>query len=224
MYKYLLIDCDDTILDFGKSERVAIAIIMNKYGVAPTSDTIEEYVKLNEGYWQKFEKGEITKERLLELRFIEFFQKHGINVNGKRINREYLDTLTYNVFIIDGIEDVLKYLKDKGYKLYIITNGVKKTQVARWNQTNLMQYFDGAFISEDIGYFKPQKEYFEYVVNSIGDYDLSKYLVIGDSISSDIMGGINYNIDVAWFNPKRKKSKIKVDYQFNNLNDYYKFL
>lgn len=224
MYKYLLIDCDDTILDFGKSERVSIALIMDKYDVKPTNEIVEEYVKLNEGYWQKFEKGLISKELLLELRFKEFFQKHGISVDGKKINKEYLDTLTYNVFIIDGIEDVLKYLKDKGYKLYIITNGVKKTQVSRWNKTNLMQYFDGAFISEDIGYFKPQKQYFDYVIKEIGDNDLRNYLVIGDSISSDIMGGINYSLDVAWFNPKNKHSDVKVNYEFNSLEDYYKYL
>lgn len=224
MYKYLLIDCDDTILDFGKSERVSIALIMDKYGVKPTSEIVEEYVALNEGYWRKFEKGLISKELLLELRFKEFFQKYGIDVDGKKINQEYLDTLTYNVFVIDGIEDVLKYLKDNGYKLYIITNGVKKTQVSRWNKTNLMQYFDGAFISEDIGYFKPQKEYFDYVIKEIADNDLTNYLVIGDSISSDIMGGINYKIDVAWFNPKNKLSDVKVNYEFNSLDDYYKYL
>ncbi|MBO7085994.1 MAG: YjjG family noncanonical pyrimidine nucleotidase [Bacilli bacterium] len=224
MYKYLLIDCDDTILDFGKSERASIAQVMEKYGVSPTVKAVEKYVKLNEKFWRLFEKGKITKERLLELRFIKFFKKYKIDVDGKAINKEYLETLTHNVFVINGIEDVLKYLKDKGYKLYIITNGVKSTQIARWNQTDLLKYFDGAFISEEIGYFKPQKEYFEYVVSNIGDSDLSNYLVIGDSISSDITGGINYNIDVAWFNPKKKKSKIKVDYEFHSLDDYYKYL
>lgn len=224
MYKYLLIDCDDTILDFGKSERASIAQVMEKYGVSPTAKAVEKYVKLNEKFWRLFEKGKITKERILELRFVKFFKKYKIDVDGKAINKEYLETLTHNVFVIDGIEDVLIYLRDKGYKLYIITNGVKSTQIARWNQTDLLKYFDGAFISEEIGYFKPQKEYFEYVVKNIGDSDLSNYLVIGDSISSDITGGINYNIDVAWFNPKKKKSKIKVDYEFHSLDDYYKYL
>jgi len=224
VYKYLLIDCDDTILDFGKSERASIAQVMEKYGVSPTAKAVEKYVKLNEKFWRLFEKGKITKERILELRFVKFFKKYKIDVDGKAINKEYLETLTHNVFVIDGIEDVLIYLRDKGYKLYIITNGVKSTQIARWNQTDLLKYFDGAFISEEIGYFKPQKEYFEYVVKNIGDSDLSNYLVIGDSISSDITGGINYNIDVAWFNPKKKKSKIKVDYEFHSLDDYYKYL
>ena len=224
MYKYLLIDCDDTILDFGKSERASIAQVMEKYGVSPTAKAVEKYVKLNEKFWRLFEKGKITKERILELRFVKFFKKYKIDVDGKAINKEYLETLTHNVYVIDGIENVLIYLRDKGYKLYIITNGVKSTQIARWNQTDLLKYFDGAFISEEIGYFKPQKEYFEYVVSNIGDKDLSNYLVIGDSISSDITGGINYNIDVAWFNPKKKKSKIKVDYEFHSLDDYYKYL
>ena len=224
VYKYLLIDCDDTVLDFGKSERVSISKVMEKYGVRPTSQAVEKYVKLNEKFWRMFEKGKISKEELLKKRFVKFFKKYHIDVDGDIINKEYLDTLTYNVFVIDGVEKILTYLKDKGYKLYFITNGVKKTQEARWNRTDVLKYFDGAFISEDIGYHKPQKEYFEYVVKSIGDNDLNNYLVIGDNIQSDIIGGLNYGMDVAWFNPKRKRSKIKVNYEFNNLDDYYKYL
>lgn len=224
MYKYLLIDCDDTILDFGKSERASIAQVMKKYGVIPTNHAVEKYVRMNEKFWRMFEKGKITKEKLLELRFIKFFKKYHLDVDGSIINKEYLETLTENVFIIDGIEDVLNYLKDKGYKLYIITNGVKRTQEKRWSKTNLLKYFDGSFISEDIGFYKPQKEYFDFVVSSIGDNNLKNYLVIGDNITSDIMGGINYNIDVAWFNSKKRKTNIKVNYEFNSLNDYYKYL
>lgn len=224
MYKYLLIDCDDTIMDFGKSERASIAIIMEKYGAKVTKRRIEKYVKINERFWHLFEKGKISKERLLKLRFIKFFKRYKIDVDGAKVNEEYLDTLTNNVYIVDGIEEVLNYLKEKGYKLYIITNGVKKTQIKRWEQTPLLKYFDGSFISEDIGYHKPQKEYFDYVARSIDDNDLSNYLVIGDGLFTDILGGINAKMDVAWYNPKGKKTKFKINYEFKDLNDYYKYL
>ena len=224
MYKYLLIDCDDTVLDFGKSERIAIAIVMEKYGVKPTDKAIEKYVKLNENLWHLYEKEKISKDKLLEIRFVKFFKKYHIDVDGKVLNKEYLDTLSNHPFVLDGITDVLTYLRNKGYKLYFITNGVKTTQERRWEITGILDYLDGAFISEDIGYHKPQKEYFDYVIGQIGDNDLAKYLVIGDNLSSDIMGGINYHLDVAWYNPHHKKTKIKINYEFNSLEDYYKYL
>lgn len=224
VYKYLLIDCDDTVLDFGKSERLSIALVMKKYGVEPTYKAIEEYVRINERFWHLFEKGKISKDRLLELRFIKFFKKYHLDVNGAILNKEYLETLSDNPFLIDGILDVLTYLRNKGYKLYFITNGVKATQEKRWEKVGILKYFDGAFISEDIGYHKPQKEYFDYVTGQIGDNDLANYLVIGDNLASDIMGGINYHIDTAWFNPSKKKTKVKTKYEFNSLDDYYKYL
>ena len=223
MYKYLLIDCDDTVLDFQSSERCSIAIVMKNHGIDPTVELIEEYVKINEAFWHQYEKGEISRERLLELRFIQFFQKYNIAVDGAKVNQEYLETLSNNVYVINGIYDVLAYFKHKGYKLYMITNGVKKTQEKRWHQTDVYKYFDGFYISEDIGYHKPQKEYFDYVINDIGDFTLNNYLVIGNSIASDIKGAINYGLDVIWYNPRRIKSDVKVR-EINDISEYYKLL
>lgn len=222
-YKYLLFDCDDTVLDFKMAEVWSIEELLKMYNITPTSDLVSKYVSINEKYWQIYEKGELTKEEILVKRFEEFFAPLGVFTDFERVNVEYLTLLTKRVFVIDGIIDLLKDLKRK-YRLFIITNGVKWTQEERFRISPVKEFFEEIFISEVIGFQKPKAEYFDYVMKKIGDKDPSHYLVIGDSISSDILGGINAGMDTLWFNRKNKISDVKPTYEIHSVDEYYNIL
>lgn len=222
-YKYILFDCDDTVLDFLASEKKALVSLFNEYGIKPTKKAIDDYIEINERYWKLYEAKVMSRDEILIKRFEEFFSKFNLSSDYKEVNEKYLTLLTKNVEVVDGISEVLDKLKDK-YELYIITNGVKWTQEERLRQTEVRKYFKDFFISEAIGYQKPDKEFFKFVIEKIGDSDLSHYLVVGDSISSDILGGINAGIDTLWFNLKGIESSVKPTYEIKEVGEYLDIL
>lgn len=221
MYKAILLDIDQTILDFNKAEVYAITKLLKSFGVTPTDDMIIKYHELDICWWQKYEKGLVTKEELLVNRFKEYFALYGIKCNDFSLaNKEYLYSLGDVVYYIDDAYLFVKELSKK-YDIYVITNGVTATQNRRLNKTNLLPFFKKVYISEQIGFAKPHKEFFNYVLD---DIKMAKEdcLIIGDSLTSDMQGGINSNIDTCWFNPENKIDTLGVKYQINTLMEFFK--
>ncbi|MEE0981138.1 MAG: HAD-IA family hydrolase, partial [Acutalibacteraceae bacterium] len=142
--------------------------------------------------------------------------------DGAKANADYMHFLSQGRFVIDGAEDICRELR-KSYSMYIITNGAKIVQQGRLTDLPLMQYFDGVFISEEVGFDKPKKEYFDHVFLNIPEKDKSKCLVIGDSLSSDILGAVNYGIDCCWISEKTS-SEIKPTYQISTLKELLNIL
>ena len=198
-YTTLLFDLDDTLMDFGKAEENAIEKLLEKYNIPVTSDNKQLYVDINKAKWTALEKGEITRKELFSTRFADFFASLGVDADGITANDEYISCLGEGRFVIDGAEEICRELK-KSYTMHIITNGAKKAQQGRLTNLPLMECFDRIFISEEIGYDKPKKEYFDHVFSHIDEKDKSKCLVIGDSLNSDIAGAVNYGIDCCWIN------------------------
>lgn len=223
-YKIILIDIDDTLLDFQKSEEIAIIKTMEQYGVTPTEQLIQLYKSINSKHWKMFERGEIEREALLVSRFKEFFGPLNINeTNYSKINESYFDNLASNPIEIDGAAQFLEKLS-KDYKIYAITNGVKRVQTRRLSLVSIKNYFEKIYISEEVGYQKPNVEYFEYVLNDLNIKDKKELLIIGDSLTSDIQGGINSGIDTMWYNPKNNSSNIKYDYMINKYDDFFEII
>lgn len=223
-YKVILIDLDDTLLDFQKSEEYAIRKTMETLGISPTDELVKVYKEINQKYWKMFERKEITRDDLLKARFKEFCEL--LNLQNKDyavINDTYFKNLSTMPFEIDGAYDFLEKLSQY-YDIYVITNGVKKVQEKRLSLVNIGKFFKKIYISEEIGYHKPQLEYFNYVLNDLHIINKKDVLIIGDSLSSDIQGGINSNIDTVWYNPKNKKTDIKYTYMINNYNDFFKII
>ena len=221
-YDIIFFDADDTLLDFQKAERTALSDVFNSYGIEDNEEIINRYIEINNKLWKSFELGEIAKEDILNSRFTLLFQELCLDKDGIKCNGDYLEALGRGDFLLDGAIEACQYLSEH-CDLYIVTNGVSKTQHSRIDNSPLMKYIKEVFVSEEIGYQKPRKEYFDYVFNAIGKVDKSRVLIVGDSLSSDILGGINAGIATCWFNPdeKEKNLGIKADYEIRSLQELY---
>ncbi|MBQ7797466.1 MAG: YjjG family noncanonical pyrimidine nucleotidase [Lachnospiraceae bacterium] len=208
-YEVLLFDVDGTLLDFDKAEAEGIEGLLKHFDVPVTEENKHKYHLTNKRYWEALERGEITRDQVLSLRFEEYFGDFGIQVNGAKVDDLYRQYLNASAVLIDGAIDLLEYLKGK-YPLYIVTNGVAETQYNRLAKSGLDKYFDGIFISEEANAQKPQPEFFEYCFEKMGRRDVEHMLIIGDSLTSDMRGGNNAGIDTMWYNPKHEENKTEV--------------
>ncbi|MBQ7959597.1 MAG: YjjG family noncanonical pyrimidine nucleotidase [Clostridia bacterium] len=220
MYKYLLWDVDGTVLNFLASEAYAIRALFKKYNIGECNDEmIKMYSEINLKYWQKLERNELTKTEILIERFREFFGKIGVDTTiAEEFNEEYQVTLGDYIEFIDKAEEIL--LSQKGnYTLVAVTNGTKVAQEKKLRLSGLSEVFDAIFISENVGAEKPNKAYFDYVFEKLGITNKSEVLLIGDSLTSDMKGGVIAGVDTCWFNPAHKPNTIgiPVTYEIDDL-------
>ena len=218
-YTSLFLDIDNTLLDFYKAEAVAVKKVLEQYSLPSDNEAIKLYSNINKNYWEAFERGEIPKSAIFEGRFKTLLEHFGEQRNTADISKDYCSNLSEGYFKMDGADEILTYLKNKGYKLYATTNGLASTQFKRIKNSGLEAYFDKIFISEDAGHQKPEKEYFDYVINNIEEKDKQKMLIVGDSQSSDILGGINAELDTCWFNTENTAPQYKSTYEIKQLSD-----
>lgn len=220
MYKYLLWDVDGTVLDFLASERYAIRFLFGKYNLGECSDEmIKDYSAINTRYWQKLEKGEMTKPEILVGRFREFFEKVGVDVDvAEDFNREYQVTLGDYIEFVDKAKETLLSQKGK-YTLIAVTNGTKVAQEKKLRLSGLGEIFDEIFISENVGAEKPDKAFFDCVFKKMGITNKKEVLIIGDSLTSDMKGGFLSGIDTCWFNPSYSQNTlgIPITYEIDDL-------
>ncbi len=224
-YRIILLDADDTLFDFGACEREALRLAFQKYGY-PLNDAISKrYSEINKALWKRYELGEIDRHTVIYSRFGVLFQEIGIEDKGVGFEDDYQELLGMQSILIEEAIEVLNYLKDK-YDLYIVTNGVTATQYSRLQESGVDRYVKKIFVSEETGSQKPRKEYFDYCFDRIENLDLSKTLIIGDTLSSDILGGNNAGIDTCWYNPYAhvNHTSARVDYEIRNLKELYHIL
>lgn len=200
----ILLDNDNTIMDFDECARRAVAISLEKAGIhAGKADTAvgfaDRFLVHNTSMWQKLERREITRQELLDTRWQLFFEKEGIDYDGKAFEAIYRDELTKQHVLYEGALELLKYLSEC-YDVYIATNGITRTQTRRIAESGVGKYIKGCFISEQIGADKPSEKYFDACMNGIGIYDRSRVMIIGDSLTSDMKGGVQYGIKTCWLN------------------------
>ncbi len=200
-YTTLLMDADETLLDFRKSEGFALEATLREHGIAMTPAVHDRYHEINRVLWQQLERGEIERARLKEQRFEELFVWLGAEgIDAAAFNASYMQTLGTKGFLLEGALDLLKDLSEK-YAVYIITNGSASVQHVRLADSGILPYVRGVFISEEVGADKPSVGFFDPVWHAIGAPDKRELLIIGDSLTSDIRGGINAGIDTCWYNP-----------------------
>ena len=223
-YTSLFFDLDNTLLDFNRSEAEAVSKVLKEYNLPYDGETVSLYSEINRSFWEQFECGKIEKQEIFEGRFKKLLSLLGQERDTAEISKKYCDNLSKCYHKVRNADGVLTYLKDKGYKIYATTNGFVFTQRNRIEKSGLKKYFDGVFISEEMGFQKPEKEYFDWVVSETCEKDRKRILIIGDSQSSDILGGINSGIDTCWFNCFEKTPKYRSKYEIKELEDLKKFL
>ena len=220
MIKVLLWDVDGTLLDFKQAEYAAIKKCFEIFELGVCSDEmILRYSAINRKYWQKLERGEITKQEVLVNRFTEFFKTENIQTDcAVEFNKEYQKWLGETICFCDNSYELLQSLKGR-VKQYAVTNGTKAAQDRKLSKSGLIDIFDGVFISEVVGCEKPGIEFFEHVWEKIGTYEKEEIMIVGDSLTSDMQGGNNAGIVCCWYNPKgmENNTDLKIEYEIDDL-------
>ena len=193
-YKYLLFDLDDTLLDFGKAQILAFKKLLEDENIEYGDELFEQYETINKSLWRSFERGEISNKVVTSERFIRFFALFGMEVDGSEVDNRFRSYLAEGNQLFEGIVEMLEKLS-LTHKLYIASNGIGITQHTRLKNNNLNKYFDKIFISEEIDSKKPDREFFDIILKEVGVEDKGEVLMIGDTLTSDILGANNVGID-----------------------------
>lgn len=218
-YKKIIFDLDNTILDFRDTEEKALKKIIDNYELPYTKETVETYKEINHSLWRKLEQGTISREELFASRFALFLEKFDLHVDGKKVDDFFSENLGEGFKMMEHAHELLTVLKKNGYQLYAGTNGVAKTQWKRLAGADLIPFFEEVFISEEIGVEKPDPQFFEHIFDTLNTSNKDDFLMIGDSLTSDIKGANNAGIDSVWYNFSNKTvSTETVDSTYTIIN------
>lgn len=223
-YTTILLDADGTLLDFDEAEKQALIKLYTHAGIEVSEASLQAYSQINQKMWKRLEKKEITKQQLLDERFDCLFDVLHLKRNdGKELSLMYGDELAKQHQLLDGALEAVKELSKK-YELSIITNGNLASQIARLRDSGLDQYTKHIFISDQIGYQKPDKAFFDAVFNELDEKDLSKILVVGDSLSSDILGAYQAGLDSCWIYGNSEEEGSLFTYKIKTVADIFSIL
>lgn len=217
-----LFDLDQTLLNFHASEHIALKNVVSAHGFEFTEDLYAYFKVRNKELWLQYEKALITRQDIYTTRFGLLFEKLGADTSSLdllAINSEFIVQMSHNGVLMDGALDFVKRIRDtfSDSKIYIVTNGVKINADGRIKSTGLDEFIDGVYISEVMGVTKPAAEFFERVIDDIGQ-PKSSYIVVGDSLSSDMLGAKNAGLASCWFMPK--ESVVSEDAVLNAMREY----
>ena len=220
MIKNIFLDLDDTLLDFHKGERKAITETLSHFGVEVTEELITRYRTFNRNCWEALERGEMERDDVLTKRFELFFNSVGREVSAADVQAYYEVKLSEKAYYIDGAEELLCALHGK-YKLYITSNGTAFVQDRRIKASGIARYFDGIFISERMGAHKPSVDFFNACFEQMDAPVREETVIIGDSLTSDILGGINAGIHTCHYTLGREftYTDIKPEYSVRFLHE-----
>lgn len=217
--EFLFLDLDDTILDFHKAERIALAKTIRDFGVEPTEEVLHRYHLINKWHWEQLELGKLTRDQVLTGRFQKLFAELDIRADPVAVQASYEKNLSVGHYFMPGAEEAVDALSKK-YRLFLASNGTATVQKGRMTSANLYRFFETVFVSQEIGHNKPSKAYFDACFAKIPGFDPEKAMIVGDSLTSDIAGGNNAGILTCWVNPKHLPGRddIRVDYEIEALS------
>lgn len=231
-YDTILFDADGTLFDFDRSEANAIGEVLSICGLPVNDETVELYHRINDAEWKALERGETTREKLKVDRFaklIAALSERGVTASStaKEMCDLYVDRLSQQCIMIDGAVEVCERLV-RTHSLHIITNGITHVQTSRFSRSPIMKFMGNMFISEQMGAVKPERRYFELVFEALGitpDEAKERCIVVGDSLTSDIMGAVNAGLDSCWYNPRGiEPGAVLPTYTISSLQELYGIL
>ena len=227
MIKTILWDVDGTLLDFLAAERAAIRTLFSVFDLGEcTDEMLARYSAINVVFWQRLERNEITRAEVLRGRFEQFFSEYGLDTSiAEQFNERYQLTLGDTIVYRDDSLDILRALKGK-VKQYVVSNGTIVAQTKKLKNSKIGEIMDGVFLSEKLGVEKPDKGFFDKVFDEIGVDDLNEVMIIGDSLTSDIQGGMNAGIQTCWYNPDHLDlpDQYRVDHIVFDLHEVFDLL
>lgn len=222
MIDVILWDVDGTLLDFLAAEQAAMEDCFAHFGLGPlTPERLARYSALNRVYWQRLERGELTKPQVLVGRFREFFAGEGLSPDLARpFNARYQEKLGDTVRFQDGADKLVARLRGR-VRQYAATNGTRVAQERKLRRSGLDRQLDGVFISELLGAEKPSPAFFDQVLAAIGPVDRRRVLMVGDSLTSDMAGGLGAGLRCCWYNPQKLPAPpdLALDYVISDLNE-----
>ena len=220
----ILWDVDGTLLDFEAPEKAAMQSLFLEYGFGEcTDEMVKRYSAINRGYWERLEKKELSKPQILVGRFRDFFQEVGVDSScAEEFNDKYQERLGDTIVFKDDSYEVVKSLRGMVLQ-YVVSNATILAQTKKLRVSGLGELMDGVFLSEQVGFEKPDVRFFDEVLKHIQETDKSRILLVGDSLTSDILGGTNAGIPTCWYNPKGlpDKGSVRIDYEIRDLHEIY---
>lgn len=203
MKRFVFLDLDDTIFDFHKAERIALSKTLETLGLQPEPAVLARYSEINAEQWRLLERGELSREEVKERRYRLLFEEFGMEISPVLTARTYERNLSIGHYFVEGAEALLETLS-RTFRLFLVSNGSSDIQRSRIGSSDIPAYFEKIFISEEVGFNKPDVRFFDAVFAEIPDFDRAQAVIVGDSLSSDIRGGKNCGITTVWFNPSGK--------------------
>ncbi len=218
MYKFLFLDLDDTILDFRKAEDDAIRETLRHFSIPDTDENVALYSAINKRHWKMLERREITRDQLKYLRFARFFEALGVTADPQEAAAFYPQQLGLSHYYLPGAKEAVMALH-QNHRLFLASNGIAAVQHSRLTRANLYPWFEAIFISEEIGADKPAKAFFDGAFGKIPDFDPKQAMIVGDSLTSDVLGGKNAGIATCWVNPGHHAPREDAvpDYQIESI-------
>lgn len=206
-YRYVLLDADQTLFDFERSEAAALSELLLQRGIAPKQRLLRLYHEINDAMWKAYERGEVSQEALKVRRFELFSAQTGIRESAELLAKEYMNRLSQQAFLFDGARELLCRLAER-YSLALVTNGVGFIQRSRIEKSGIAQYFRAIVISGEVGLAKPDAAFVRYALDALACADPQQAVLVGDSLTADVQAGCNAGIDTVWFCPSGKISEL----------------
>lgn len=224
-YSNVWFDADGTLFDFLRCEAEAVRETMASVGIAPSDELVRAYSEINDGMWKMLERGEIEKSELVWRRFAVFCERFGFEADAKQMSRAYESRLATKCYLLDGAEALIRKLEPL-VRLDIVTNGLAPVQRGRFALCPFRDCIEGLYISGEVGFEKPDVRYFETVAADHVDFCRERTLIVGDSLTSDMRGGIAFGIDTCFYNPQGKPvpADMPLTYVASSFDEIYRII
>lgn len=219
MIRFVFLDLDDTLFDFHKAERAALTKTLTALGLEPAPEVLARYSAINQWHWERLEEGKLTRDQVLLGRFQVLFSELGVDADPDTAQERYERYLAQGHYFIPGAPELLEALAPR-YQLYLASNGTAVVQAGRIESAGIAPYFQDIFISQHIGHNKPSKAFFDACFARIPGFDRAQAVLVGDSLTSDMRGGLAAGIRTCWYNPHHvpRRADIPVDVEFDALS------